>query len=372
MSNAMTLFNGEAQMPAAIAAAFGDQENIIPRESTPALTFRGKTWRIRLDGKETVLTREVDGESFPIQSVQVVVLNMNPKRNRVMYQGGYNPEKPQSPVCWSSDSERPDADVKTPFAKTCASCPNSVKGSKITENGKETTACGFIKRVVVKPIGKLDMPPLLLKIPPTSIWDKDNPEAAAHKYFAWDQYADFLRQNGVKHTAAVVTRIKFDPNTEYPKLLFSPARWLEADEAAEVVPMVKEEDVLKLLTGKLHEGGEVEEPAAQEEFAPAPAPKAVAAPAPKAVAAPAPKAMPAPAPEPAQPAVAPATSTAALGGWDDDDTPPVKAAETKPAPAAKPAAKPAPKPAAAKPAPAQTAPAASGLNDLAALASAWE
>lgn len=344
-TTAMTLFSNPAAMPAHVASAFGEIENIVARETTPALTFRGKTWRLRINGEEQIVNRIVDGEAMPAQTVQVVVLNLNPKRSRLFYEGVYTEGSTASPRCWSSNGDTPDADCHAPCAKTCASCPNSVKGSKITPNGKEVSACGSVKRLVVVPIGALDMEPLLLKVPQTSMWDKNNAEAEAKGYFAWDQYADFLRQRGVKHTAAVVTRIRFDPNVAYPKLLFTAARWLDDAETAQVVPLVTSEAVTRLLSGKI-----TEHAAAEEDIA----------------------TLAAPAPKPAQ--AIPAAPAEEL--WDDEDAPPAAVTAPAPAPVA-PAPKPAPaKKAAPKPAPVIPAapPAAAGsvTNDLNALASAWD
>jgi hypothetical protein len=254
MGTQVTLFNSGAAVPAHIAAAFAEHENVLPRETTPALTFRGGKWRIRQNGDEVLLTKKGDdGDAVPVPSVNIVVLNMNPKRSRTFYVGAYVTGENKSPDCWSSDGDRPDADCKTPCSSTCASCPNSAKGSKITANGKETTACSTVKRVAVVPASKLNMEPLLLKIPQTSMWDKNNQENEAEGFYAWDQYVDFLRARGVKHTAAVVTKVKFDPRVEYPKLLFNAVRWLEADEVSAVSPLVEAESVKKLLTGKLVE-----------------------------------------------------------------------------------------------------------------------
>lgn len=364
-NNAVTLFN-QSQMPAHLAA-FEGHENVLPRDTTPALTFRGKTWRLRQGGEEIVLTRKTtDGDTEPATVVKVVVLNFNPKRSRMFYAGAYVEGQNQSPACWSSDGERPDKDVSQPCAATCASCPNSVKGSKITANNKETTACTPVKRAAVIPAGRLDMEALLLKIPQTSMWDKNNPEAEAQGYFAWDQYVDFLRQRGVKHSAAVVTKIKFDPNVAYPKLLFTAERWLEADEVSKVVPLVESGEVKKLLAGKIHEGGETEAPATGQATPGTP-------PAP-----PAPPARPAaPAPAPA-----PAPTTPPVSQEDDGDAfanvgapgaqpaAPTPAKAPKPAKAAAPAAPPQPTP---PPKPPVAPPAAPGASqDLAALAAAWD
>jgi hypothetical protein len=352
MTTAVTLFNTPtAVIPAHLRDAFHEHENVLDKQSTPALTFRGKTWRLRLNGEEHVLTRQTEEGQEPVPSVQVIVLNLNQKRSRLYYDGAFEEGKNKSPSCWSSDGTTPDTDCKTPVAATCAACPYSVKGSKITEQGKESTACPQPKRVAVIPATKLDMEPLLLKIPQTSIWDKNNQENEAKGFFAWDQYVDFLRARGVKHTASVVTRIKFDTSTAYPKLLFSAQRWLEPSEVSAVLPLVESDAVKKLLTGRIVEGGEETIPT---EAAPA--------------------ATPTP---PAPPATPAATPTPAPQQFDDDDgdgfgvpaapaapvAPPPVAAKPKPAPKPRPPAAPAPK--------APTAPPAAAADDLAALAAQW-
>lgn len=370
MSTAMTLFsNPEAQVPAHVAAAFEGKDNVLPRDTTPALTFRGKTWRLRQGGEETILTTTTqDGEKMPAPVVKIIVLDMNQKRSRMFYARGYEEGKNQSPTCWSSDGERPDADVPATqkCAATCGSCPNSVKGSKITDNGKETTACSPMKRLAVIPslrIGAIE--PLLLKVPQTSLWDKTNEEANAQGYFAWDQYVDFLRQRAVNHTAAVVTKVKFDPTVAYPKLLFTAERWLEADEVAKVAPMVKSDAVQKLLSGKIHEGGD--EPPAE------PAPAASPAPA----AAPAARRAPAAAAAPtAPPLAAKAPQAAADDGGDAfasvGQAAPAPAATAAPKPARAPAGPKAPPATPVPPKPPVAAPTGTSTDELQKLAEAWD
>lgn len=377
-STALTMFNAP-EMPAHIAEAFSGHDNVLPRDTTPALTFRGKTWRLRQGGDEIVLTRlNNEGEKEPAPMVKVVVLNMNQKRSRGYYPNAFEEGKNQSPTCWSSDGERPDADVPAAQkgAATCASCPYSVKGSKITPNNKETTACTPFKRLAVTPATKLDMDPLLLKVPQTSLWDKNNAEAEAQGWFAWDQYVDFLRQRNVKHTAAVVTKIKFDMNVAYPKLLFSPDRWLEAPEVLQIRDVIESEGVKKLLNGKIDEGGAL--PA--EAVSPSPSPAAATAPIVSAPIVAPPPPPPALAPAPAAP---PVTARPAPVQAEDDGGDAFGGVSTPPpAPAAQPAApkppkaaaapKPAPTPAPAAPVPPKPPVVAAASAELASLAAEWD
>lgn len=235
MPNDIIPFGAGSEVPAHLQNLFGDDSNIAPRVSINQLSYRGKVWRRVVDGEETTMTKkDSDGETVPMQIVSVIVLDHNKGRSRAFYKGSYEEGKNAAPDCYSGDGITPDADVKEPCAATCATCPNSVKGSKITENQKQTTACSPFKRIAIVPAGKAAAShvPLLLRLAQTSVWDKDNAENEAQGWFAWDQYMDFLRARGAKHTASVVTKVKFDQAKAYPKLLFSAGAWASAEEAA--------------------------------------------------------------------------------------------------------------------------------------------
>lgn len=236
MTGQLIPFNqsGPAQLPAHIAAAFGDDEgNTAGRATIDQLSYRGKIWRLVVKGEESPLmkTDNETGERVPVQSVTLVVVGLNKARSRSYYEGAYEDGKNAAPICYSADGVTPDASVKAPQSPTCASCAWSVKGSKITESNKQTTACSPFKRVAVVPSQRIDSHPvLLLRMAQTSVWDKD--ADGKDGYYAWDQYVDMLRARGAIHTALVETRVKFDHNVPYPKLLFKAERWLDAAEIA--------------------------------------------------------------------------------------------------------------------------------------------
>lgn len=230
--------------PAHLAKFFETHQNIDERVTINQLSFRGKVWRIVINGEEKPLLNK-DGD--PVQVVHVVVLDHNKARSRAFYEGAYEEGKSQPPACWSTDGEVPDSEVKEPRAKNCQACPNSKKGSKITPNGKEVTACGVFKRVALVPLSDIESEPLLLRLAQTSMWDKNNEENEAKGWYAWDQYIDMLRKNGASHTAAVATKVKFDHRQSYPKLLFAASRWLADEELDTVNPLIGDERVGKLL-----------------------------------------------------------------------------------------------------------------------------
>lgn len=321
MSQALSLFeslNQKTSVPAHIASLFEEVGgNIAPRTTVPALGYEGKVWSISLNGEKTrVMRRNSEGDEEPVPIMRVVVLGFNPKRGRSYYAGAYDPAKPAQPDCWSDDGEAPDAACKTPQAAKCAGCPLSVKGSKVTEQGKAVTACAQHRMLAVVPAGDLNYPALRMRLAITSLWDGESPELAKQGWFAFDNYVDFLRSRGIVHTAAVRTKMRFDPNVAYPKVMFSPDDWLSDDEKRVVAKRANSDEVKDLLAGTYTPNGmdgerkDIAQAKAQAAAAPTPAAKVmdddegeIIAPPPKAT----------------KPAAAPKATKPAAKVMDDDD-----------------------------------------------------
>lgn len=245
-TNAVVPFFQQAAVPAELADAFAGASNIAERNLVPSLTFRGKVWRITVAGE----THDLMNGEDPKPAVDVVVLAQLPKRSRAFYEGSFVEGESKPPRCWSTDGAVPDAEVQDPCGKTCAACPNAVKGSKVTDNGKAIAACSQFRRLVVVPANDLGFEPLLLRIPQTSIWDKDNAENEQKGFYAWDQYIDMLRARNVNHTASVVTKLRFDKRMAYPKILFGPVRFISGEELPAVKELIDSDKVKALLEMK--------------------------------------------------------------------------------------------------------------------------
>jgi hypothetical protein len=248
--NAVTTWdpNSGGALPAHLANAFDELgSNIADRMNVPSVSYEGKMWTIVKDGNKTKLqTRNDDGDTVPVPVMRVVVLNFNDQRGRAYYEGQYNPAASAAPKCWSADGVAPDDSVREKINPTCKDCPMSVKGSKV-QDGKEMVACSSHRMLAVIPANDLTFDPLRLKIAVTSDYDKDNVE---HGWFAFRQYVDFLKSRGIGHTALVVTKMKFDPNPAYPKILFSIDRPLTESEMPIVIQAVKSPKVVELLAEK--------------------------------------------------------------------------------------------------------------------------
>jgi hypothetical protein len=265
----LAVFDPKAGAPAHVAHFFDDAgTNIAPRTTVPSLSPEGKTWTISLNGQKTKLQRRnTDGDLEPLPIFKGVILDYAKQRGRAYYEGEYDPANVSAPVCWSDDGVAPDASLPGPFAAgtavepgssrkisaACANCPMAVKGSKVIPGtNKAVTACSQHRMLALVPdpaLGLKDIPPLRLKIAMTSDWDKQSPDQEQQGWLAFSNYVDWLVARGVKHTAALVTKMKFDPEAAYPKIFFSAERYLEANELAVIGPQSKTDEVKKLLGG---------------------------------------------------------------------------------------------------------------------------
>ena len=328
--NQVVLFK-DSMVPAHIQSRLnGGLSNIEAKNNIPQLSFRGKVWRQVIDGEERAL---VNKDDEPITTIHLVILNHLKGRSRTFYEGSFEEGKSKPPACWSIDGEVPDPTVKEPQCDTCAKCPNAVKGSKITANAKETTACSVNKRMVVVPLSDLECTPMLLRIAQTSMWDKNNEEQEAKGFYAWDQYLDMLRARGATHTGIVATKVKFDPKVAYPKLLFAASRWLANEEIDIVQPRYEADDVMKLLRAS-EAVASIRKPKAE---APAEEPEDDAPPPPKKKAAPvAPVADEEPADDDPPPPPAKKKAAPVAAAEVEDDDPPPPPAKKKAAPVAEP------------------------------------
>jgi hypothetical protein len=313
MSNEVaTQSNNQVALPQHLAALFAGKSNLVPTDTTPSLTYKGKTFSVNINGAHKQL---LDADGNPLPMVEVIILNANPRRSRTFFAGKFTEnEGGKAPDCSSYDGKRPANEVEEPQSPNCETCPQAVKGSKINDKGQPVTACQLRQRIVVVPSDKPDFEALLVNMASTSAFDKDGADQNLG-WFALDQYKKELSNRGIPHTAAVKTKIRFAPSDAFPRLQFKFAGLL--DEAAMVVAAgrIESEEVMTLLNKDYNkppvEHKTIAAPAAQPEVPvaafgavsdPDPQPAAKAAPKP-AVAPVAPVAdKPEPAAQPAKPA----------------------------------------------------------------------
>jgi hypothetical protein len=202
----------------------------------PIIGYKGKVWRIRKSGEET-LHVDADGNAMP--SIEVVLVQANPQPSKIFYDKKFEEGTNDPPRCFSNDGGRPDPSVKDPIHTVCASCPNNVWGSRITDNGKKSRACSDARRMAVVFANDLyengaECSKYLLRVPPASL----NP---------LKDYAEkVLAPKGIPFFG-IVTRISFDVQAAHPQFMFKPARFVNDEEAEAIAQLRGSEDIKRIL-----------------------------------------------------------------------------------------------------------------------------
>jgi len=170
------------------------------------ISIKGGVFRKYAGGKEIGTIED--------RHMNVIFVKMAHKASRMYYEGAFQEGQKVSPVCWSTDSETPDADVKNPCATSCADCSKSVKGSGQNGTG---TACRLSWRTAVvlpnDPSGDV----MQLVLPATSSFGKED-----NGRFPFRPYIQHLASHNVS-AGRVITRMAFDTKATAPKVVFSPA-----------------------------------------------------------------------------------------------------------------------------------------------------
>jgi len=191
--------------------------------SYAVMGYRGKVWMVKFGGEEAPLMRE-DGDG-PRNSIEVVLVKVNPAISKIYYKSGYTDGSNQAPDCWSANGVVPDPSVLEKVNPTCANCPMNAWGSRLTDAGKQSKACADSRRTAIVPLNDIDNEatggPMLLRVPAASLKDMK-------------AYGDMLSTYSFPYFA-VATRIAFDPAEAFPKFEFSAIRALTDEEAEKVL-----------------------------------------------------------------------------------------------------------------------------------------
>jgi hypothetical protein len=224
--SAVIPFN-EGAVPAFLRNAQVNNEDLTANVGSgfPVLSVKGKTWALVKGGERKVLTRDIDGEAVPTNSVEVVILKANKHLSKIYYAKGYSEGDVGKPDCYSNSGDAPEKDAESPQAKSCAMCKHNQWGSKVSEDGKKLKACQDARRVAVAAAGRINEP-MLLRIPPASLRPLHD-------------YAQMLGKRGVGYNA-VVTKIKFDPDAATPKLVFEAKAFVSEEQFEQVQEAVND------------------------------------------------------------------------------------------------------------------------------------
>lgn len=176
------------------------------RQGNKRISIKGGVFRKYAGGKEIGAIED--------RFMNVIFVKMAHNASRMYYSSGYKEGEKVSPSCWSSDSNKPDADVAKPESYSCKDCHQSVKGSG--DNGIGTK-CKLSWRAAVvlpnDPAGDV----MQLVLPATSSFGKED-----NGRWPFRPYVQHLASHNVS-AGRVISRMAFDTKSPVPKVLFSPA-----------------------------------------------------------------------------------------------------------------------------------------------------
>ena len=223
------------------------------RQGSKRISIKGGVFRKYSGGKEIGAIED--------RHMNVIFVKMAHKASRMFYDATYQEGQKVSPVCWSTDSEKPDADVKTPCASTCLDCPKSVKGSG---QGGTGTACRLSWRTAVvlpnDPSGDV----MQLVLPATSAFGKED-----NGRWPFRPYIQHLASHNVS-AGRVITRMAFDTTSPTPKVVFSPAGKVPDEDLQIIASQAKSpaaEAAIKMNVFQADSTGDVEVPSHRNEVA---------------------------------------------------------------------------------------------------------
>jgi len=282
MSKELTLFSKE-KLPAYLAKVQMDDVTkslMSGGVSVPRISIRGSVFRKIVGGEEVMQSED--------RAMNVIIINSAPSRYRTFYAKSYVEGENQAPTCWSSDDKAPDAEVAEPQSRSCADCPQNIKGS----GQGESKACRYSQHLAVLLENDLDGDVLQLILPSQSIFGKGE-----NGKLPLQAYVRFLASHNLPVTT-VVTEMRFDLSSATPKLTFKPVRPLTEEEYELSRERAQEQDALdavKMIHSAVPaapKGDPFADPSAdeddEEDEEPAPAPKRKPKPKPAVKAKPAP------------------------------------------------------------------------------------
>jgi hypothetical protein len=194
---------------------------------TARISLREGKFRKVIDGTETHI--------FDSDTLDAVIVNAG-RVSRIYYANQYDPSKPTAPVCWSSDTQRPDPDVPSVHrqATRCIDCPQNIKGS----GGNNARACKYSQRIAVVLEDNLEEV-FQIQLPATSLFGP-----AGSGWMSMQNYARHLNEYNTS-AITVVTRMGFEKDGYIPRLRFRPMRVLDEEELNKVAELESHPDTLQ-------------------------------------------------------------------------------------------------------------------------------
>ena len=176
------------------------------------ISIRGGVFRMMVNGEEIAKNES--------RAMNIVVVNGTKHVARKFYEGAYTPGETAPPDCSSNDGITPDASIEEPQHSNCEGCPQNIKGS----GQKESRACRFEKRLAVVLADDIKGSVYQLILPSKSYFGKGDQD-----HMPFEQYAKYVASQGY-NINMIVTEMKFDSDSESPKLTFKPIGFLNKDQ----------------------------------------------------------------------------------------------------------------------------------------------
>lgn len=176
------------------------------------ISIRGRVFRLVVNGKEVSKNEN--------NAMNVVIVAGGKDITRYYHAKSYNHGDTSAPDCFSNDGVTPDASASSPQSDKCESCPMNVKGSGVGES----RACRFQQRLAVVLAEYIDGDVYELALPSKSLFGRGDTDK-----MPFQQYMKYLGSQG-RNVNTLVTEMRFDTDSDTPKLVFRPVRYLSREE----------------------------------------------------------------------------------------------------------------------------------------------
>jgi len=176
------------------------------------ISIRGRVFRLMVNGKEVSKNEN--------NAMNVVVVAGGKDIARYFHMKAYTAGDTSPPDCFSNDGIAPDPASYSPQSPTCESCPKNIKGS----GQGDSRACRFQQRLAVVLAEYIDGDVYELALPSKSLFGRGDLNK-----MPFQQYAKYVGSQG-RNINTLVTEMRFDSDSDTPKLVFRPLRYLSREE----------------------------------------------------------------------------------------------------------------------------------------------
>lgn len=235
-----TIATQNNQLPAYLQQLVSDPRFTAPSSALSAGISQGGWPRISIKASRFRL-QSPQGAEVVVQDtfLDVVIVDANTNISKIYYKQAYDAKSDdgnfKAPDCYSDNGVAPSSKAASPQCGTCQACPHNIWGSKISPNGAQTKACADSKKVAVLIADNPDGPVFELRVPAASLKNLG-------------AYGNELTKRAVQEWQ-VVTRLSFDENSDFPKLVFKAISYISPEHAAALVD-VKDTEEVNQCTGK--------------------------------------------------------------------------------------------------------------------------